>query len=188
MANLINSNALRKGIVFLEGNEVWKVLDYKHIKMGRGQATIRVKVQNIHSGTITEKTFTNEQRVEEADTSKRTVQYLYHDDSNVYLMDSEDFSQFTMPTQSLEDYLGYFSEGQKVIALFLEDEPVSIELPSAVELEVTESPDAVAGDTSGNATKKITLSTGLEIDAPLFIKKGELIRVNTETASYMGRA
>lgn len=185
---MLGSNELRKNTVFLQDGFAWKVLDFKHIKMGRGPATIRVKVINLKTQSITEKTLSNEEKVVEADVAKRTAQYLYADDKDVHFMDSEDYSQFSFTRDEIGSDMGYMLEGQKVIVLFLDAKPVSIEMPKSVELEVVSAPDAVSGDTATNASKKVVLSTGLEIPAPLFIKVGERIKVNTETGEYTGRA
>lgn len=187
MANVLNSNELRKGVVFLQDGKTWKVLDYKHIKMGRTPATVKVKVQDLEQGTITEKSFNSGDSVEEADVAKRTVQFLYSTGEDVFFMDSEDYSQFRLDESALSNILGFLKEGQKLVAVFLDGEPVSIEPPKTVELEVTLSPDAVSGDSTSNPSKKITLETGIEIDAPLFIKTGDIVKINTDTGEYTGR-
>lgn len=188
MAGTFNANELRKGMVYVHGGDVLLVLDYKHIKMGRTPATNRVKVKNILTGNITEKTYGSSDKVQEADVSKRTAQYLYVDGGNVNFMDTDDYSQFSLPLEDLKEALGYLKEGEKVITLYLDGKPVSVEVPKSVELKVTLASDAVAGDSSSNPTKRVTLETGLEIDVPLFIKQGEVIKVNTETGEYSSRA
>ncbi len=188
MANMLSATELRKGTVFGEGSAVQLVLDYKHIKMGRTPATIRVKVKNLLSGNITEMTFGSNDKVQEADTSKRNAQYLYSDEESVYFMDTDDFSQFEMPLSDLEHSIGFLKEGERVVTLYLGDKPITVELPRAVSLKVEFAPDAVAGDTSNSPMKKVRLETGIEIDAPLFIKSGEIIRINTDSGEYLGRA
>lgn len=188
MGSVLNSNELRKGTVYLDGNDVFRVIDYRHQKYGRGQATIRVKVKNIHTGSIAEKTYDSGARLPEADTSKRNVQYLYSDNQNANFMDTVNFSQYSVQLSELSNELPFIKEGEQVVALFLGDDLVSIELPKVVELEVTDAPNAVAGDTATGASKKVKLETGLEVDVPLFVKKGEVIRVNTEESAYVGRA
>ncbi len=187
MANILNSNELRVGVVYTQDGKTWKVIEYNHIKTGRNPATVKVKVQDIESGTITVKSFNSGDSVEEADVSKRTVQYLYSDDTQAYFMDSEDYSQFGFSIADLGNMMGYMKEGQKAVALFLEDRPISLELPKSIELEVVESPDAVAGDTTGNPSKKVKLETGLEIDVPLFIKQGDIVKINTDAGDYVSR-
>lgn len=188
MAGSFDANQLRKGSIYSRGGNTLVVLDYKHIKMGRTPATIRVKVKNIISGSITEITYGSSDKVEDADVAKRSAQFLYNDGSKVYFMDNDDFSQFDLPVEDFGDQLGFLKEGERVVALYLDGKPISVELPASVELVVTLASDAVAGDSSNNPTKKVTLETGMELNVPLFIKQGEKIKVNTETGEYVGRA
>lgn len=187
MANSFNANELRKGMIYVDGTDLLQVLDYKHIKMGRTPATNRVKIKNIITGNITERTYGSSDKVQEADVSKRSAQYLYSDTDKVFFMDTEDYSQFDLPVSDLREMLGYLTEGEKVVAFYYQDKPISVELPKAVELRVTMAADATAGDSSSNPTKRVTLETGLEVDVPLFIKQGEKIRINTESGEYTGR-
>lgn len=188
MANLINANHLRKGIVFVQGGEVWKVIDYKHIKMGRGQATVRLKISNIQNGIITEKTYDPGDRLEEADVTKRNAQFLYQDGTKAYFMDNDDYSQFDLPVADLSYELDYLIEGQKIVVMVLDNKAISIELPMSVILEVIDAPEATAGDSAVNASKKVKMQTGLEINVPLFIKRGDLLKINTDTKEYVSRA
>lgn len=187
MANLLNSNQLRNGTVYVDGRDVLSVIRYQHIKHGRGQAVIRVKVRNILSGVISEKTYDPNLRLEEAEVSKRSAQMLYVDDSQAYFMDNDSYEQFSLQIDQIIDSLKYMNEGQKVVAMFLDGKPVSIELPKSVELEVTDAVDAVAGDSATSANKKVVLSTGLEVDVPLFVKKGDILKINTDTGEYVSR-
>lgn len=181
------SNALRNGSIFEYDGRKYLVLKYQHIKKGRGQATIRLKVRDLESNVITEKTFTNEQSVEAADVEKKSAQFLYSDDSKAYFMDVNDYSQFELPKEDLETELNFLTEGLKVITLYIDGNPVSIELPKSVELLVTNTTGATAGNTATNAMKKAVLETGYEIQVPLFIKQGQKIRVNTESGTYTGK-
>ena len=188
MASVLSPNELKKGVVFVADGKTWQVLDYKHIKMGRTPAVVKVKVKDLEGGVITEKSFQGGDTVEEGNVAKRTAQYLYREGNSIFFMDSEDFSQFGLESGVVEDILSYLKEGQKVVALFLDDRPVSVEIPKAVELEVMEAPDGVAGDSASNPTKAVVLETGLEINVPLFIKKGEVLKINTDTGAYVSRA
>jgi elongation factor P len=184
----LNSNELKEGKVFKDDGNTYLVLKYSHIKKGRGQAVIKVKVRDLESGSITEKSYTNEQKVDEAMADKRSCQFLYADGKALNFMDTRDYSQFKLGIEETGDAVNYLTEGQKVVTLFLEDRPVSIELPKNVELEVTDTTAATAGNTATNATKAATLETGYEIQVPLFIEEGEKIKVNTETGEYVARA
>ncbi|MBD3362114.1 elongation factor P [Candidatus Dojkabacteria bacterium] len=183
----INSNDLRQGMVFYENDTPYLVIKYSHMKKGRGQATIRVKVKNLESEAIRELTYTNEQKVEAADVEKKTVQYLYSDEKNAYFMNNDDYSQFQINKENVGDELEFLKEGQKVIVMFLEGNPIAIELPKVVELEIKETSEAVSGNTVSGAMKDAVLETGSTIQVPLFIKTGEKIKVNTESKSYVSR-
>lgn len=188
MAAVINSNELKVGTVFVDDSRTFVVLKYQHIKKGRGQATIRVKVRDLESSSITEKTYTNEQKVEAADVEKRNAQYLYSDGTTAYFMDANDYSQFEFAMSDIEWELNFLKEGDKVVTMFLNSRPTSIETPKSAELVVVETTGNVtAGNTATNATKEATLETGYKIQVPLFISEGEKIRVNTEMGTYVSR-
>jgi elongation factor P len=187
MANVLNSNELRPGMVYEDGGESLQVLDYMHRKYGRGQATIRVKVKNLGTGAIAERTYDSGVKLPEVDTYRRSGQYLYQDGLNAVFMDVENYQQFNFSLSELVQQLKFLKEGEKVVVLYLNDSPVSVEMPASVELVVTSAPPAVSGDTVSNATKKAVLETGTEIDVPMFVQSGDKIKVNTETSSYAGR-
>ncbi len=181
------ANALRNGAIFEHEDHKFVVLKYQHIKKGRGQATIRVKVRDIENQVIKEITFTNEQSVYEADVQKKSAQYLYQEKGKAFFMDNDDFSQFELDTDQLETELNFLTEGMKVITLYIDGKAVSIELPKSVELKIESTEGAVAGNTASGALKTAKLETGYEIKVPLFIKSGETVRINTETGDYTGR-
>ena len=183
----INSNDLKEGVIFADSGSTYLVIKYSHIKKGRGQATIKVKVKNIETGSITILSYSNEQRVEAADVEKRTVQYLYSDEKDVYFMNNEDYSQFAIPLENIEKELLFLKEGQKVVTMFLDGNPISIELPKSVELEVKDTSDAVSGNTSSGAMKDAIVETGYRVQVPLFIKQGDLLKINTDSGDYVSR-
>ncbi len=185
---LLNSNELRISTVFTDDSQTFVVLKYQHIKKGRGQATIRVKVKNIETGAIFEKTYSNEQKVEAADVEKRTAQYLYQDGSDAHFMDTADYSQFSLPMGQIEWELNFLKDGDKVVATFLESRPVSIEIPKSSELIVEDTTPAVPGNTATGAMKDAILETGYKIQVPLFVENGNKLKVNTETGTYVSRA
>lgn len=185
---MLNSNDLKVGVVFKDGGQSYLVLKYDHIKKGRGQATIKVKVKNLETSSITLLSYSNEERVEVADMSKKSVQFLYKDDTNCYFMDNEDYSQFSLSNDTLESDISFLVEGQKVVATLLEGNPVYIEIPKNVVLTVTDTTGAVAGNTASGAMKDAIMETGLKIQVPLFIENGEKLIINTETATYVSRA
>lgn len=185
---MINSNDLKVGVVFKDGGQSYLVIKYDHIKKGRGQATIKVKVKNLESGSLTQLSYSNEEKVELVDLMKKTAQFLYKDDKNCFFMDSEDYSQFTLPNSTLEDELLFLVEGQKVVTTYLDGVPIFIELPKNIDLIIAETSGAVAGNTATGAMKDAVMETGLLIQVPLFIESGEKIRINTETKTYVSRS
>lgn len=187
MANILNANELRNGTVYVDSDETYSVLKYTHRKYGRGQATIRVKVKNLANGTISDKTYDSGAKLEEADVSKKSAQYLYRNKSNAYFMDTSSYTQFSLSTVDLKYEMGFLREGEKIVAVYLSDVPIGIELPKTVELSVVESTPAIAGDTVNNANKMVTLETGLQVSVPMFVKKGDILKVNTDTAEYVSR-
>lgn len=184
---VLASTDLKVGEVFREDNQTFVVLKYEFIKKGRGQATIRVKVRNLETSSITEKTYSNEQKVEMADVEKRTTQYLYSDGSRVYFMDNTDYSQFELALEQVEYELQFIKEGDAVVTTFLDGRPISIEIPKSVELLVTDTSSAVAGNTATGATKEAVMETGYKLQVPLFINVGDKLRINTESGTYTGR-
>ncbi|RME83346.1 MAG: elongation factor P [Caldilineae bacterium] len=184
---MIGVEQLRKGVIFTLDGELYRVLDYEHRKMARGSATIRVKVRNLRSGATIEKTFPNGQRVQDVRLDHATVQYLYHDDQFYYFMDNETFEQTMLKAEQLGDSVNYLVDGMEIKLETYEGEPISIELPSTVDLEVVEAEPGFAGDTANAPSKWCTTETGLRVQVPLFVEAGDRIRVNTETGEYVTR-
>lgn len=184
---MIDVNELRNGVTFeLDGN-LYKVIEYSHHKPGRGKATIRTKVRDLRSGTVTEKTFNSGDRVQDVRLDYREVQYLYSDGSLYYFMDTETYEQPALDASTLGDVVNYLIEGLQAKLTSYENEPLDIELPTTVDLEVTEAEFAVKGDTATGANKHVTLETDLKVQVPLFIEKGDIIRVDTRNGNYVTR-
>ena len=178
---------LRKGTIFAESGVPFKVLEYTHTKIGRGTANIKVKVRNLKTGATIVKTFISGASVEEAEANPRKAQFLYLDTNEAHFMDAKTFEQFAIPKTAVEDATHFLPEGTEVTILFYEGEPLSIELPLKVDLKVAETGSADRGDTRGSATKKAVLETGYKLQVPMFIKIGDVIRVNTENGQYVER-
>lgn len=187
MAEQINVNEFKPGITFLNNNEVFMVLESSHSKSGRGQAHVKCKIRNLYTGANSQITFTGGDKVEKAFVNKAKMQYLYIDGSNAIFMDNETFEQIEIETSRLEEELKYIVEGSEVLVMSYEARILGVEIPKNVELKVTETADAVRGDTVTNATKKAKLETGIEIDVPQFIDQGQVIIVNTTTCKYGGK-
>ncbi|BDU67600.1 MAG: elongation factor P [Candidatus Tyloplasma litorale] len=187
MAEQINVNEFRPGITFIHEGDVHIVLDSTHSKSGRGQAHVKCKTKNLFTNVTSLITFTGGEKVEKAFVSKSKMQFLYIDGENAIFMNTETFEQLEIKLKKLEEELQYITEGSEVMVINYESRILGIEIPKNVELKVIEAADAVKGDTVTNATKKIKLETGIEIDAPQFIKEGQTIIVNTSNGKYGGK-
>jgi elongation factor P len=184
---MIDVNQLRKGATFTQDNQIFKVLNYQHIKPGRGNATIRVKVRNMRSGSTTEMTFNSGMSVQDIRVESHSVTYLYNDGEFLTFMDMETFEQPQVRQEVFGDDALYLKENLELKLSSYEGETIDYELPNTVDLKVTESEIAVAGDTANNPQKKVTTETGLVVQVPLFVNVGDSIRVNTEDGSYITR-
>lgn len=184
---MIDVNDLRKGVTFELDDALFKVLDYEHHKPGRGNATIRIKARNLRTGTILEKTFSSGDRVQDIRLDYHNVQYLYSDGEVYHFMDLETYEQPAISGAILAESTQYLKEGLEVKLTFYESEALDIELPTSVDLLVTQADVAVRGDTATGVTKKVTTETGMQVAVPNFVKEGDTIRVNTVTGSYLTR-
>ncbi len=184
---MIEANSLRKGTTFTRDNDLFKVLDYTHNKTARGSATIRVKVQNLRSGAIFEKTFNGGERVQDIALDHVGAEYLYNDGDLYYFMDMETYEQPAIHKDLLTNIIPYLMENMEVKISSYDNEPLNIEIPITVELEVMEAEPGFAGDTAQGATKNVTVSTGLEVQTPLFVNIGDVIRIDTRTGNYLTR-
>ncbi len=185
---MLSVTELRRGTVFVDQGKPYVVLGYRHTKMGRGTANVRVKVKNLKSGTSLEKTFISGASVEEGVVNRKKAQYLYSNESKLYFMDPKSFEQFSTPVKLGEGVINFLKEGMEVTLAFFDNEPVSIEIPLKVDLKVVEAPPGAKGDTKQGGTKKAVLETGVKVQVPLFVKVGDVLRVNTNTGGYVGRA
>ncbi|MEJ2557860.1 MAG: elongation factor P [Anaerolineae bacterium] len=184
---MIEANNLRKGVTFELDDELYKVLDYHHIKVARGGATIRVKVRDLRSGATIEKTFNSGDRVQDIRLEKREVQYLYSDGNLYHFMDTETYEQPVLSADLLGDAVSYLTDSMTLSLLTYEGEAIDVDLPVTVELEVVDAEPGFAGDTAQGATKEVTVSTGLKVQTPLFVEVGDVIRIDTRDGSYLTR-
>ena len=184
---MIDVNELRKGVTFTMDGELYKVLEYQHHKPGRGKATIRTTLRNLRTGAIIQKNFISGDRVQDIRIEKRPVQYLYNDGETYYFMDMETYDQIPLSASVLGDAVRYLKDNLELELQVYEDEPLDIELPVTVDLKVVEAEVAVAGDTATGATKQVTTETGLKVQVPLFVKEGDVIRVDTRSGEYITR-
>ncbi|HHN94509.1 MAG TPA: elongation factor P [Anaerolineae bacterium] len=184
---MIDVNELRKGVTFTMDGELYKVLEYQHHKPGRGKATIRTTLRNLRTGATIQHNFISGDRVEDIRVERRGVQYLYNDGNLYYFMDTETYDQMALPASVLEEQIPYLKESMELVLALYEDEPLDVELPTTVDMEVVEAEMAIAGDTATGAMKKVKLETGLEVQVPLFVEQGDVIRVDTRTGKYVTR-
>lgn len=178
---------LRKGNIYEEDDQLWRVLEYQHIKVARGGATIRVKVRNVRTGSTVERTYNNGARVKDVRLDNREVQYLYHDGDFYHFMDTETFEQMALGPDVLEGVVDYLLDNQVVVLESYEGEPLSVSLPTTVDLKVVWAEAAIAGDTANSPTKEVELETGLRMQVPMFVNEGDTIRVDTRDGSYVTR-
>jgi len=184
---MISTGELKKGVTIELDGEIYRILNYEHIKMGRGSAQVKIKLQNIRSGYIVDRGFQAGERFKRAVLDHRNVQYLYHDGDFYNFMDTETYEQFPLDATHIGDDAGYLIEGLQVSLLSYKDEPIGIELPNSVELKVVETEPGFKGDTATGALKPAILETGLKIMVPLFVNAGDKLRVDTRTGQYLER-
>ena len=180
---ILSSNQLRQGTVFKDGYDYFIVLKYDRVVQGRGGMTVKIKVKNLKSGSIVEKGYKGNDKVESVDLSKRSAQFLYSDGVTLHFMDTETFDQVEIEGQNK-----YFKEGDKAIISYLDGDPISVDIPNVVSLKVAYTDEGGnSGNTVSNALKEAKMETGITIMVPLFIKTGEIIKINTENNEYKGR-
>jgi elongation factor P len=184
---VIDVNELRKGVTFTMDGELFRVLEYQHHKPGRGKATIRTTLRNLRTGATIQHNFISGDRVEDIRIDKNKVQYLYNDGDFYHFMDVQTYEQVALPTAVMDEAAIYLKDNQEIEIAFYEGEPIDVNLPITVELEVVDAEMAVAGDTATGATKQVVLETGLKVHVPLFVNVGDVIRVDTRKAEYITR-
>ncbi len=179
--------SLRKGNIFTEEEQLWRVVDYSHIKMARGGATVRLKVRNVRTGSLVEKTYNSSARVNDVRLEGREMEYLYPEADQYVFMDTETFEQIALTAETLGDAMQYLSDNQAIEVEFYGNEPLGVTLPTTVDLKVAWAEAAIAGDTANNPTKAVELESGLRIQAPMFVKEGDVLRVDTREGRYVTR-
>ena len=183
---MILAGDLRKGITFVYENNIYIVVDFLHVKPGKGSAFVRTKIKNVVTGAVLEKTFNPTEKFEKAVIETKQMEYLYSDGELYYFMDPETYEQLPLNKGQVEDALMFMKENMQATIKFYKGEAFSVEAPNFVELQITVCEPGVAGNTATNATKPATLETGYEL--PMFINEGDVIRVDTRTGEYMERA
>ncbi len=184
---MISVNDLRQGAIYEDNGNLLQVVAFEHIKMGRGSATIKVKIKNLRTGSISEKGFVNGQKVQDVSVVKKEMQYLYQDSDSVYFMDPVTFEQVAIPRKIIPES-SYLKEGQNYPVSFHNDEALSLVMTPKVELKVVDTAPGVKGNSASNVFKDATLENGVITKVPLFIHVGDTIRVDTRTGAYTERA
>ena len=184
---MIGVQDLRKGTTYTEDNALWRVMDYQHVKTGRGNATIRVKVRNVRSGGTMEKTYPSGSRVQDVRLDHAEVQYLYHEGDLYTFMNTETYEQPVLPAEMLGDAVNFLVDNMVLELETYEGEAISVALPTTVDLEVMQTDPGFAGDTATNATKPAIVSTGYQVQVPLFVSIGDKVRIDTRTGAYLTR-
>ncbi|HEX3491626.1 MAG TPA: elongation factor P [Streptosporangiaceae bacterium] len=185
---MATTNDLKNGMTLSIDGQLWNVVDFQHVKPGKGGAFVRTKLKNVMSGKVVDRTFNAGVRVETANVDKREMQYLYREGEDFVFMDTQDYDQPRIPEAVVGDAANYLLEEQTAVIAFNDGTPLYVELPAAVELTVSQTDPGLQGDRSTGGTKPATLETGAQIQVPLFITTGEKIRVDTRTGDYLGRA
>ncbi|WP_061962155.1 elongation factor P [Demequina flava] len=184
---MASSNDIKNGTVLnLDGN-LWTVIDFQHVKPGKGGAFVRTKMKNVLSGKVVDKTFNAGAKVEIETVDRRDMQYLYNDGTGYVFMDPNTFDQVTINPEIMGNATDYLLENEKATIGSHNDNPIFLELPASVVLEVTYTEPGLQGDRSSGGTKPATLETGKEIQVPLFLEQGTKVKVNTESGDYLGR-
>ena len=187
MADVYMAGDLRNGTTFeLDGN-VFRVVEFQHVKPGKGAAFVRVKMKNVITGAVIERTFNPSEKLQGAEIEKREMQYLYNDSGLYYLMDNETYEQIPLNEEQLGDALKYIKENMNVTVLSFKGKVFNVEPPMFVELEVTYTEPGFSGNTTTTSGKPATLENGLEISVPLFVEIGDVVRIDTRTGLYMER-
>jgi elongation factor P len=178
---------LKKGVVCQIDGKPYRVIEYGQKVMGRGGSIVNVKLKNLIDGSVIPKTFKGQDKIERAEVSTKTVQYLYTDDEQFFFMDPENFEQFELRADIVDAAASYLKEGDNLSLQFFDEKVINVELPKNLYLEVTYAEDVVKGDTTSNVLKDATLETGLVVKVPAFIKTGDVISVDTTTGEYRER-
>ncbi|MFA4965533.1 MAG: elongation factor P [Thermoleophilia bacterium] len=188
MADVVNTNQFKTGMAISIDGQPFTIVEFQHVKPGKGGAFVRTKVRNIATGAVLDKTFRAGEKFERMHTQSRKIAYLYSTETEVVLMDNETYEQVSVSPAMAESALKWAVENMEVEVYYLNGEPFDVQAPNFVELLITRSDPGVRGDTAQGATKPATLETGAVVQVPLFIEEGERIKVDTRSGEYLGRA
>ena len=188
MAETVSTNEFKNGMHIEVDGSVWRIVEFQHVKPGKGGAFVRTKLKNLDTGSVVDKTFRAGEKFARVHTEVKQVQYLYDDGDQVHFMDEQTYEQFSLPHASLEDELPFMEPSSSVQVMTVNGEPSGVQLPSSVELKVTDTEPGVKGDTVSNVTKPATLETGAVVQVPLFVNVGDKLKVDPREKRYISRA
>jgi len=185
---MISTNDFKTGLTIELNGEPCQVIEFQHVKPGKGAAFVRAKIKNLKTGSVTEQTFRAGEKVPKAVLERRQMQYLYNDGENYVFMDNETFEQVYVTPEQLDGGEKFLKENMDCVIAFYEGKILGVDLPNTVELKVVETEPGVKGDTATGATKSATLETGLVVQVPLFVNTGDVLKIDTRTGDYIERA
>ncbi|MFV0561105.1 MAG: elongation factor P [Enterococcus sp.] len=185
---MISVNDFKTGLTIEVDGGIWRVVEFQHVKPGKGAAFVRSKLKNLRTGAVQEKTFRAGEKVAKAQINNRKMQYLYENSGNYVFMDMETYEQIEVPEEQIKDELKYILENMEVTIVMYESEILGLDLPNTVVLEVAETDPNIKGDTSSGGTKPAVMETGLTVNVPFFVNQGDKLIVNTSDGSYVSRA
>ncbi len=188
MAETVNTNQFKNGMHIEVDGQPWRIVEFQHVKPGKGGAFVRTKLKGLESGAVVDRTFRAGEKFSRVHTETKNVQYLYDDGSDVHFMDSDTYEQFALAHSDLEDELPFMQPNATVQVLAVDGKPSSVQLPSSVELSVVDTEPGVKGDTVSNVTKPATLETGAVVQVPLFVNVGDRLKVDPHEKRYISRA
>jgi elongation factor P len=188
VADTVSTNQFKNGMHIELDGAVWRIVEFQHVKPGKGGAFVRTKVKNIETGAVVERTFRAGEKFARIYTETKSVQFLYDDGSDVHFMDEATYEQFSLPHAELQNELPFMQPSSSAQVLVVGGKPSGVQLPASVELTVTETEPGVRGDTVSNVTKPATLETGAVVQVPMFVNPGERIKVDPREGRYISRA
>ena len=188
MAEVVSTNQFRNGMHVEIDGQVWRIVEFQHVKPGKGGAFVRTRLKNLDSGAVVDRTFRAGEKMPRVHTETKSVQYLYDAGDEVVFMDTGNYEQISLPHGELEEQLPFMQPSSSVMLLMVDGRPSGVDLPASVELSVVETEPGVKGDTVSNVTKPATLETGAGVQGPLFVNVGDRVKVDTRERRYISRA
>ncbi|KRN19484.1 efp protein [Pediococcus claussenii] len=184
----ISTSDFKNGLTIEFDDNIWRIVEFQHVKPGKGSAFVRTKLKNLRNGAVQEKTFRAGEKMEQANIETRKMQYLYNDGSSYIFMDNNTYEQVEIPSERLEVEKNYLIENMEVSISFYGSESLGVELPNTIDLKVTETEPTIKGNTASGGSKPATLETGLVVQVPFFVNEGDVLTINTSDGSYISRA